>query len=188
MKKNMTLSRRGFLKGAAVASGAAVGSRIISPFERDARAADPERAAVVVLHLNGGFNSLFNSADSFLAAGTFGVTANRVMMLGGDGGLAVDAQTLGTLPTFARTHMATIGVRHGISDHGVAQGQQPLPADFSVDVKQLWRTTLSPGHSSPCVCGDLIVLTTFQADEKELATVCLYRATGVVRWNQVVPT
>ena len=121
MKKNMTLSRRGFFKGAAVASGAAVGSRIISPFEREARAADPERAAVVVLFLNGGYNSLFGSADSFLQAGTFGVNAQRVMMLGGEGGLAVDAQTLGTLPTFARTHMATIGVRHGISDHGVAQ-------------------------------------------------------------------
>ena len=80
------------------------------------------------------------------------------------------------------------GLSHFRSDHGVAQGQQPLPADFSVDAKQLWRTTLAPGHSSPCVCGDLIVLTTFQADEKELATVCLDRATGVVRWKQVVPT
>lgn len=73
-------------------------------------------------------------------------------------------------------------------DHGVATDQQSLPADFSSDAKQLWRTPLPPGHSSPCLCGDLIVLTTFQADKKELATVGLDRATGKVRWKQVVPT
>ena len=73
-------------------------------------------------------------------------------------------------------------------DHGVAQDQQPLPANFSTDAKQLWRTPLPPGHSSPCVCGDSIFLTTFQADEQELATVALDRATGTVRWKKVVPT
>jgi hypothetical protein len=26
-------------------------------------------------------------------------------------------------------------------DHGVAKDQQPLPADFSSDAKQLWRTS-----------------------------------------------
>jgi outer membrane protein assembly factor BamB len=73
-------------------------------------------------------------------------------------------------------------------DHGVAKDQQPLPADFSSEAKQLWRTPLPPGHSSPCVCGDFIFLTTFRADEKELATVALDRATGAVLWKQVVPT
>ncbi len=73
-------------------------------------------------------------------------------------------------------------------DYGVAKGQQPLPADFSTDAKQLWRTPLPAGHSSPCVCGDSVFLTTFLADEKELATVGLDRATGGVRWKKVVPT
>ncbi|MDX1927146.1 MAG: PQQ-binding-like beta-propeller repeat protein [Pirellulaceae bacterium] len=73
-------------------------------------------------------------------------------------------------------------------DFGVAKGDKPLPSNFENDAKQLWRTTLPPGHSTPCVCGDAIYLTTFQADEQELATVALDRATGELRWRQVVPT
>lgn len=73
-------------------------------------------------------------------------------------------------------------------DHGVAKGNEALPSDFSKDAKQLWRTPLPPGHSTPCVCGDSIFLTTFQAADKELATVALDRATGAIRWKQVVPT
>ena len=73
-------------------------------------------------------------------------------------------------------------------DFGIAKDSLPLPANFESDAKQLWRTSLTPGHSTPCVCGDAIYLTTFQADEQELATVALDRATGEIRWRQVVPT
>ncbi len=72
-------------------------------------------------------------------------------------------------------------------DHGVAKGNHPLPTDFSKDAKLLWRTALPPGHSTPCVCGDSIFLTTYRAEEKELATVALERATGKIRWKKVVP-
>ena len=73
-------------------------------------------------------------------------------------------------------------------DFGIAKDAKPLPSNFESDAKQLWRATLPPGHSTPCVCGDAIYLTTFQADEQELATVALDRATGELRWRQVVPT
>ncbi len=73
-------------------------------------------------------------------------------------------------------------------DFGVAKDTKPLPSDFEGDAKQLWRTPLPPGHSTPCVCGDAIYMTTFQAEEQELATVALDRTTGVIRWRQVVPT
>jgi outer membrane protein assembly factor BamB len=73
-------------------------------------------------------------------------------------------------------------------DFGVARDSKPLPSNFEDDAKQLWRMSLPPGHSTPCVCGDAIYLTTFQADEQALATVALDRATGELRWRQVVPT
>jgi outer membrane protein assembly factor BamB len=73
-------------------------------------------------------------------------------------------------------------------DFGVAKDLMPLPSNFQDDAKQLWRTPLPPGHSTPCVCGDAIYLTTFQAKEQELATVAIDRATGDIRWRQVVPT
>lgn len=73
-------------------------------------------------------------------------------------------------------------------DYGIAKDSLALPADFSKDAKQLWQTPLPPGHSTPCVCGNSIYLTTYRADVKELATVALERATGKVRWTRKVPT
>lgn len=72
-------------------------------------------------------------------------------------------------------------------DFGIVD-QHPLPSDFSRDARQLWRTALPPGHSTPCVTGDSIYLTTFEAASKELATVALDRATGAIRWKRVAPT
>lgn len=73
-------------------------------------------------------------------------------------------------------------------DFGIAQGAQALPENLAEDGKQLWKTELPSGHSSPCVCGDSVYLTTFDKDAKELATVALDRQTGAIRWRQVVPT
>ena len=73
-------------------------------------------------------------------------------------------------------------------DFGVAEGTASLPLNFEDDATQLWHSPLPAGHSTPCVCGDAIYLTTFQVEQQELATVALDRATGVVRWRQVVPT
>ena len=70
------------------------------------------------------------------------------------------------------------------ADHGVAAGDAPLPAKLD-ESTQLWRTPLAPGHSTPCIVGDGIYLTTFE--NKELATVALDRATGKLRWRQVAP-
>ena len=88
--------------------------------------------------------------------------------------------------------VASIGLAQDVSyfrqDYGVAGGKQALPSDFEQGAKQLWRTQLQKGHSTPCVCGDSIFLTTFASEEKELATVAIDRATGQVKWKQIVPT
>lgn len=73
-------------------------------------------------------------------------------------------------------------------DNGVSKEKHPLPSDFAKDARLLWRTPLPPGHSTPCVIGEHVFVTTFDADKKELATVAMDRATGAVRWKQVVPT
>lgn len=79
----------------------------------------PEKAAVLVVFLNGGYNALFGSADSFAGEGTFGVTGSNQRVLGN--GLVVDGPTFGNLPQFALEHMATVGIRHGITSHEAAQ-------------------------------------------------------------------
>lgn len=123
MSIHRNFSRRGFLKGAAVAAGAAAGTRLAGRHWIEPARAGGNNSAFLIVHLNGGFNSVFPSADSFLGkTGTnFGITgANSVMDLGN--GLSVDAASYGAnLPQFALQNMATIGTRHGQSAHGAAR-------------------------------------------------------------------
>jgi len=67
-----------------------------------------------------------------------------------------------------------------------AADKHTLPVDFSAKTS-LWQTKLPPGHSTPCVCGDAIFLTTWEKDKKQLATVALDRKSGKVRWRKVCP-
>ncbi|MCH7726472.1 MAG: PQQ-binding-like beta-propeller repeat protein, partial [Planctomycetes bacterium] len=64
----------------------------------------------------------------------------------------------------------------------------PLPVDLGAKEVAKWQRKLPPGNSTPCIYGDRIFLTTFRADQKELATVALKRDTGDVLWRRVVPT
>lgn len=116
----MSLSRRSFLKCVAAATGAAVGTRLAGSRGRGLEGvarADAEQPALVMIYLAGGYNALFGSAGGLV--GSFGVTNGNIEDLGN--GLVIDAPTFGTLPTFAKTHMATLGVAHGISDHDDSQ-------------------------------------------------------------------
>ena len=74
------------------------------------------------------------------------------------------------------------------NDGGVAVNEAVLPGDFEDDAKLLWKTPLKPGHSTPCVVGERIFITTFDAETKTLATVAIERATGNVLWTREAPT
>ncbi|MBK7864517.1 MAG: DUF1501 domain-containing protein [Archangiaceae bacterium] len=78
-----------------------------------------DKPALLCVFLNGGYNALFASHDSFQGAGTFGCSAGNGRDLGN--GLVVDAATFGTLPAFALQHMASVGIRHGLTAHEAAQ-------------------------------------------------------------------
>jgi hypothetical protein len=110
------LSRRSILKGAAAAV-------VLPAFTRGLFAATPavhEASALVVLYLNGGPSGLFNSANSFLPSGSFGVSGDNVRAVGN--GVFVDASTLGSLPQAALANMASINFKHGIQRHELARG------------------------------------------------------------------
>jgi hypothetical protein len=102
------VGRRAVLRGGAALAGAIALGRRVGGEEP----APEEQPTLVVLWLNGGPAGLFNSADSFVASGTFGVTSSNIRALGN--GLYVDAGSLGALTAAARTHMASINFRHGI--------------------------------------------------------------------------
>ena len=70
-------------------------------------------------------------------------------------------------------------------DSGVL-ADQTLPDDFS-KAELKWRTPLPGGISTPCVVGDRVLLTTWDADKSELATVALDRKSGKQLWKQISP-
>src|SRR6478609_7416340 len=67
----------------------------------------------------------------------------------------------------------------------------PLPETIDDDKSLLWKTPLAPGHSTPCVNGDSVYVTTFEkgkdAGTGKLFTVALNRETGEVRWRREAP-
>jgi hypothetical protein len=110
------LSRRHLLQSAAGVAGGLMGARLLGG---DAFAQQAEKPALLVIELAGGMNALFNSYDSFVGPGTFGANGTGGRSLGNE--LVVDATTFGTFDPFTLSHMATIGVRHGITQHAQAQ-------------------------------------------------------------------
>lgn len=74
----------------------------------------------------------------------------------------------------------------GVNSSGIAAGPAP-PVEFGPGKNELWQVPIAAGHSSPCVVGASIFLTTYDEKQKSLAVVCLNRENGEVRWEQDVP-
>jgi outer membrane protein assembly factor BamB len=60
-----------------------------------------------------------------------------------------------------------------------------IPTEFGPTQNMIWRTPLSPGHSSPVLAEGRIFLTAFENDT--LLTVCLDRKSGSVLWRREAP-
>jgi len=74
-------------------------------------------------------------------------------------------------------------------DGGIpAQVLSPISDRFDRAEDLMWKRELDTGHSSPCVYGSRIFLTTYAESSRELATVALDRESGRPLWRQVVPT
>lgn len=76
---------------------------------------------------------------------------------------------------------------HGPNGSGVAADDDPAPVEFGVDRHLLWKADLPAGHSSPCVAGQRVFVTAFQADGKSLETICLDAASGQILWRKTAP-
>ncbi|MHC4402745.1 MAG: outer membrane protein assembly factor BamB family protein [Planctomycetota bacterium] len=75
----------------------------------------------------------------------------------------------------------------GLNSASVATGPPP-PVEFGPGKNELWRVPMGSGHSSPCIVGDSIFLTTYEEKQKKLAVVCIERTSGQTRWQRDVPT
>ncbi|HEX7666544.1 MAG TPA: twin-arginine translocation signal domain-containing protein [Polyangiaceae bacterium] len=119
MKTKGILSRRGFLKGAALTAGAVAGTRLAGGAHGllpDAKAATLGHGGVLVIYTLGGFNSIFPSFSS-LGSTSFGAGMTGLNL---GNGLIVDP-SYSKLSTFAQQNMATVGTKHGQSAHDSAE-------------------------------------------------------------------
>src|SRR5258708_5911552 len=151
MSAHRMVTRRRLLHGLAVSVGAAAGSRLAGRAWLPEACADEttEKSAIVMIFLDGGYNALFCSADSFRNT-AFSVGDGNITALGN--GLFVDKGTLGSLPSFAKTHMASIGIRHGISAHEAAQ-----PAMWSDGTRSYAiRLAAAMGGDAAIKCAQLV--------------------------------
>jgi outer membrane protein assembly factor BamB len=74
----------------------------------------------------------------------------------------------------------------GINGSGVASGAEPLPTEFSLDSKVLWRAELGDGIGSPVIARGR-VFNTALVDEKTFVIICHEAATGKELWKREMP-
>ncbi len=117
------VSRRNFLKAIGAGAGAAFASKAL-PIG-NALAQGAKQRATVVIYATGGLNAFFPSAHAFRNK-FFSVTDSNIVDLGG--GLQVDKSFYDALSQgnqqadqFLKAHFASVAVRHGSSNHEVAQ-------------------------------------------------------------------
>lgn len=87
-----------------------------------------------------------------------------------------------TLPT---STLADWPQFRGVNSSGIGTGSPPI--DFGPGKNQLWKIKLAPGHSSPCIVGERIFLTTYHEANKTVAVVCLEKSSGKTVWQNDIP-
>ena len=92
---------------------------------------------------------------------------------------------LPTLVLLSKTKAADWPQFRGLNSSGIAVGPAP-PLEFGSGINELWRLPLASGHSSPCIVGDSIFLTTYDQEQKRLAVVCVDARKGAIRWRRTV--
>jgi outer membrane protein assembly factor BamB len=72
------------------------------------------------------------------------------------------------------------------SDQGVASEPGELPQQLDAEKTQAWRVPIEQGHSTPLLINERLILTTWKADSKELATLAIDAKTGKTIWRKAL--
>jgi outer membrane protein assembly factor BamB len=74
----------------------------------------------------------------------------------------------------------------GPGGQGLGNDKAPLPTEFGPTKALLWKTDLPLGHGSPCVWGDRIFVTAFNAETKKPEVIAVNRKDGKIVWRQTI--
>jgi outer membrane protein assembly factor BamB len=73
------------------------------------------------------------------------------------------------------------------SDYGHGEGTARLPENPDPRVSQVWRCPLPMGHSTPCIYGHRVYVTSFDPAQQQLATTAIDASSGEIVWQQPAP-
>lgn len=71
----------------------------------------------------------------------------------------------------------------GPGGNGVGEASASFPTEFGPAKALKWKVDLPAGHGSPCVWGDLVIVTAADAPSKKLEVIAVDRRDGKVRWR-----
>lgn len=74
----------------------------------------------------------------------------------------------------------------GPGGSGVGDERAALPTEFGPNKNVVWQTPLPSGHGSPCIWGNRIFVTSFDAGKKLLEAIAIDRSDGKIVWRKRV--
>jgi outer membrane protein assembly factor BamB len=116
-----------------------------------------------------------------------GSQGRRFLVQGSAAALCILAALAGSLLHADEGDPASWSQFHGPKGAGIATGDEAGPIEFGLEKNLVWKTNLPVGHSSPCIAGDLVFVTAFEAKSQRLQTLCLDAATGNILWSKRAP-
>ena len=73
----------------------------------------------------------------------------------------------------------------GVNGAGISSSESTV-AEFGPDKNVLWSIPIGSGHSSPCIVGNSIYLTTYDAESTQLEVVSVNKTNGQTNWRRSV--
>jgi outer membrane protein assembly factor BamB len=74
----------------------------------------------------------------------------------------------------------------GPGGSGIGDDRAELPSEFGPNKNVIWKTALPSGHGSPCIWGDRIFVTSYDAGKKLLEVIAIDRKDGKIVWRRSV--
>ncbi|MGI9496944.1 MAG: PQQ-binding-like beta-propeller repeat protein [Mariniblastus sp.] len=72
----------------------------------------------------------------------------------------------------------------GLNSAGIGSGLPPV--EFSADQNRLWKVDVGAGHSSPCIVGPHLFVTSYDEPKKTLEVICLEKTSGKLVWKNEI--
>src|SRR5258708_34248152 len=70
---------------------------------------------------------------------------------------------------------------------GIGNDKVSLPSEFGPTKALLWKTDLPLGHGSPCIWGDRIFVTGFNAAASKPEVIAINLKDGKIVWRRTIP-